>query len=98
MGVTTFSSNRLAAEALPATDGIVLFPDGFTETAIAWFLSELRRTRPELPIVVVTSRTQAYATLPRHAMTAVLPRPTFAWGILDALRLLYAESTSKARK
>lgn len=98
MGVTTCSSNQLAAEALSAAEGIVLFPDGFKETAIAGFLGALRRARPELAIVVVTSRTQAYGQLPRHAMTAVLPRPTFAWGILDALRLLYAESGSKAKK
>lgn len=98
MGVTTFSSNRLAADALPAVEAVVLFPDGFQDTAIAGFLGELRHTRPELPLVVVTSQTQAYAPLPHKALTAVLPRPTFAWGILDALRLLYAESAGKAKK
>lgn len=98
MGVTTFSSNQLVTDALPAMDLIVLFPDGFQEDAIDWFLGELRRLRPKLPIVVVTSRTQAYALQSSHAMTVVLPRPTFAWGILDVLRLLHTESERKARR
>ena len=74
----------------PATTAVVLFPDDFEDDAVVGTIAALRREHPMLLVLVVTRQPQlfgdALAPDERSRPPVVLPRPTFGWSILDAIR------------
>lgn len=79
------------AERIPAaTTAVVLFPDDFEHEEVEATLLALRRDRPRVVVVLVTrepaSLRNAIAPDGRSVPPIVLPRPSFGWTILDAIR------------
>jgi len=99
LGVTSSGSRSLEGDAaIPSSaTALVLFPDDYESSAVEHLVTTLRRTRPKLFLVLVTSAPQHFggATQPdgRTVPPLVLPRPAFGWTILDAIRS--AESRTK---
>jgi hypothetical protein len=68
----------------------VIFPDDFEDGDVVTLMQQLRRTRPRLFSLIVTRRPQRF----RDAVRAdgrslpplILPKPSFGWDILDAIR------------
>lgn len=69
---------------------LVLFPDDFERSRVEACVLTLRRSRPELLILLVSSAPQhlggAVGPDGRSLLPLVLPRPAFGWTILDAIR------------
>lgn len=90
-GVPAVGAGTLAALAklAPTVTAVVLFPDDFAPDAVASLVGDLQRSRPAVLLVVVT-REPARFEQPRHAPAGVapvvLPKPSFGWSILDAIR------------
>jgi len=78
------------ADALAAEVGtLVLFPDGFPPAAIDEAIAGLRRRRRRLLLIVVTTtphRFAAHDVDDGGLVRVVLPRPSFGWSIVDAIR------------
>lgn len=91
-GITTSGCCALEGIAAlsPAATALVLFPDDFVGDVVNAALGDLRRARPKLFIVLVTKQPHRYASAVnpdgRSIPPLVLPRPSFGWSILDALR------------
>jgi DNA-binding NtrC family response regulator len=68
----------------------VIFPDDFADVDVIAFLKALRRERPKLLAVLVTREPQRYRAVlepdGRSVSPLVMPRPSFGWEILDAIR------------
>lgn len=69
---------------------VVLFPDDFPERRARAFTEAMRRQHPDVLLIVVTREPQRLATALAHdarsVVPLVLPRPSFGWSILDAIR------------
>jgi hypothetical protein len=61
----------------------VIFPDEFTDAAVDALLRELRSSLPDALLLVVTGSPRRYQARP---YMRVLPKPSFGWDILDAVR------------
>jgi hypothetical protein len=72
----------------PATTAVVLFPDDFDDEDVTRTLAMLRRSRPRVLIVLVTREPQKFpdGADGRARAPLVLPKPSFGWSILDAIR------------
>jgi len=72
------------------TTALVLFPDEYPNAGVEKFVLSLRRARPKLFILLVTSAPQnlgaSVAPDGRTTPPVVLPKPAFGWTILDAIR------------
>jgi hypothetical protein len=79
-------AERIAA----ATTAVVLFPDDFELAEVEASLRALRRDRPHVVVVLITREPArlgaAIAPDGRSIPPIVLPRPSFGWTILDAIR------------
>jgi hypothetical protein len=68
----------------------VIFPDDFEETVVLRLVAELRRKRPHLLTLLVTRAPNRFRPVlsddDRSLTPIVLPKPSFGWDILDALR------------
>ena len=68
----------------------VIFPDDFQDDRVLALVRRLRHTRPHLLALLVTREPQrfhAVAEADDDSMPAiVLPKPSFGWDILDAIR------------
>lgn len=77
----------VAPEGATAT---VIFPDDFDESIVLRLVGDLRRERPHLLTLLVTRAPKRYQSFlhddDRSPRPIVLPRPTFGWDILDAIR------------
>ncbi|MGH7327287.1 MAG: hypothetical protein ACREJX_02945, partial [Polyangiaceae bacterium] len=73
----------------------VLFPDDFEVDAAVALVRELRRTRPKLLALIVTREPHRFRDVVRgdgrSLRPILLPRPSFGWEILDAIRA-YADT------
>lgn len=73
-----------------ATTALVLFPDDFALDEVESSLRALRRDRPRVLVVLVTREPErlrgAIAAESGSISPIVLPRPSFGWTILDAIR------------
>lgn len=91
-GVPSRSMNSLLnlPQIPEETTAVVLFPDDFSQPAVVRGIEMLRRERPRLLIVVISSAPQMFQTAlapdGRSALPLVLPKPAFGWSILDAIR------------
>lgn len=74
----------------PTTTAVVLFPDDFDHSGVIALIAELRRTRPRLLLLIITREPHrfeaAVAPTGRSVLPLILPRPSFGWTILDAIR------------
>jgi hypothetical protein len=74
----------------PATTAVVVFPDDFEPGEVESSLLALRRDRPRVLLVLVTREPGSLKTAIAHdgrsISPIVLPRPSFGWTILDAIR------------
>jgi hypothetical protein len=74
----------------PASTAVVMFPDDFGGADIVKRIGALRRARPELLFVLVTSDRQrlgpALGSDPESPLPIVFSKPAFGWDILDAIR------------
>jgi hypothetical protein len=97
VGVTSSGSCRLgdASGIPPAATALVLFPDDFGRPDVQALVLTLRRARPRLLIVLVSSAPQDLGPAVEpdgHSLPpVVLPRPAFGWTILDTIRNRAAE-------
>jgi hypothetical protein len=68
----------------------VIFPDDFADREVHSLIREIRRSRPKLLALLVTRTPQRFreAVEPdgRSLPPIVLPKPSFGWDILDAIR------------
>lgn len=64
--------------------GLVLFPDDFPLDAVDREISAIDRRAPRSTVVLVTSTPKRFADR-AGAKLVVLPRPAWAWAILDAI-------------
>ncbi len=75
---------------LDAATAAVIFPDDFTEGEVLELFRLLRQDRPRLCAVLVTREPHRFRPLAPAdepaPPTIVLPRPSFGWDILDAIR------------
>lgn len=73
-----------------ATTAVILFPDDFEHAAALAFVAKLRHARPRLLLLLLTREPQRFseAVAPdgRSLPPLVLPRPSFGWAILEAIR------------
>jgi hypothetical protein len=92
-GVPTHSGRALrAVEAvtLARATAAVLFPDDLRQEGVTAFVRRLREVRPRLLVVLVTRQPQRFVSIVqadgRSLPPLVLPRPSFGWDILEAIR------------
>jgi hypothetical protein len=91
-GVTPRTTKVLGDwSALPSsTTSVVLFPDEFETNDVVQVVSSLRRSRPRLLVVVVTSAAQrfrpAFDPDEESHLPVIFPKPAFSWSILDTIR------------
>lgn len=68
----------------------VIFPDDFENEEVLIFVRELRRARPRVLSLIVTREPQFFRGAVqddgRSLRPIVLPKPSFGWDILDAIR------------
>ena len=78
------------AVAPPSAMAAVIFPDDFEHHEVLTLVRALRRTRPRLLLLIVTREPQRFRDVVqadgRSLPPVVLPRPSFGWDILDAIR------------
>ena len=80
----------LALVAAQATTAAVIFPDDFDHEEVLKVVRQLRRVRPRLLSLIVTREPQRFREAAqadgRSLPPIVLPKPSFGWDILDAIR------------
>ena len=68
----------------------VLFPDDFATEKVLALIRDLRRSRPRVFALLITCEPQRYrAVVEANGLSLpplVLPKPSFGWDILDAIR------------
>ena len=68
----------------------VIFPDDFEHEEVLTVVRELRRARPRLLSLIVTREPHRFRDVTqadgRSLPPIVLPKPSFGWDILDAIR------------
>ena len=68
----------------------VLFPDDFEDDEVLALIKRLRRARPRLFSLIVTRAPQRFHDVAkpdgRSLPPIMLPKPSFGWDILDAIR------------
>jgi hypothetical protein len=80
----------LALVAPELATAAVIFPDDFENEEVLVLLRALRRARPRLLSLIVTRAPQCFRDVVqddgRSLPPVVLPKPSFGWDILDAIR------------
>lgn len=86
----TDAADDFAAVAPESVTAAVIFPDDFDPVVIVALITELRRVRPRLLSLLITRSPSRLAGAldadGRSLPPIVLPRPSFGWEILDAIR------------
>lgn len=92
-GMSSRSTSTLRNVDALASEGAiaaVIFPDDFDPDQVITLVRALRRTRPAVLTILVTRQPSRIAlaidSKGQHGATLVLPRPSFGWEILDAIR------------
>ncbi|WP_394842311.1 hypothetical protein LZC95_35210 [Pendulispora brunnea] len=87
-GTRAIDGIELVAPA--CANATVIFPDDFPDADVLALVKHIRRARPRLLTLLVTNGPQRFrdlvATDGRSIAPLVLPRPSFGWDILDAIR------------
>jgi hypothetical protein len=86
----TRAVDRVLEVTPPSAAAVILFPDEYGEAAVTRALAALHRERPGVLAVVVTHAPHRFERLSGVASgdgsPLVIPKPTWAWTILDAVR------------
>jgi hypothetical protein len=86
----TRAAHDLTMVAPERATATVIFPDDFDETVVLRLVAELRRKRPRLLTLLVTRVPNRFRPVVsddvRSPPPIVLPKPSFGWDILDAIR------------
>jgi hypothetical protein len=68
----------------------VIFPDDYVHAEVVALVKKLRRLRPQLLTLLVTHEPQRFFSVVavdgRSIAPVLLPKPSFGWDILDAIR------------
>jgi len=87
---STRAVHELGMVAPPCATAAVIFPDDFAEEAVLSLVNTLRRERPQLLTLLITRAPHRFRSLlfpdGRSLTPIILPRPSFGWDILDAIR------------
>ena len=88
---STRAVHDLSLIAAEHTTTAVIFPDDFDEEAVLALVAELRRKRPHIRALLVTQAPNRFLSAlsaddDRLPMPTVMPKPSFGWAILDAIR------------
>jgi hypothetical protein len=93
-GVPAHCTRAIEDVSLVAPDfatAAVIFPDDFAESVVVALVAELRVKRPRLLILFITRAPNRLRSIlradDRSLPPIVLPRPSFGWDILDAIRI-----------
>jgi hypothetical protein len=93
VGVTSHCTRAAHDFTMVAPKGAtaaVIFPDDFDETVVLRLVAELRHKRPHLLTLLVTRAPKRFRPVlsddDRSLTPIVLPKPSFGWDILDAIR------------
>jgi hypothetical protein len=97
-GIGSIALRALSGALMPAITALVLFPDEFPATHVVTRVSALRRNRPSLFIIIVTSAPQRIASALRtergSPIPLVLQKPVFGWSIVDSIRAHWQREAS----
>lgn len=87
-GIPTHATRALRETPSADTTAMVLFPDDYVVDEVNAMLAALQAERPRLLVVLVTRSPQLFEHQPdgRSRPPIVLPKPSFGWSILDAIR------------
>lgn len=92
-GVSSHCTREVRDVGVVAPDcatAAVIFPDDFDDRDVLSLVRQLRRTRPRFLSVLVTREPQRFRDVVqadgRSLPPIMLPRPSFGWDILDAIR------------
>jgi hypothetical protein len=80
----------------PSSTAVIVFPDEFAQAIVEKALADLQRDRPKVLIVIVTNEPHRFERLAnRHGVpqSLVIPKPAWAWTIVDAVRARLRSST-----
>jgi hypothetical protein len=87
---STGAIERLVDMTLPSAAAVILFPDEYGLKIAAGALATLKKLRPRVLAVVVTNEPRDFEDdghePDRVASLLVMPKPAWAWTILDAVR------------
>jgi hypothetical protein len=83
--------DRVLEMTPPTSAAVILFPDDFREEDVVKALVALQRERPQVLAVIVTHEPQRFGHVAgtrgsQDLAPLVIPKPAWAWTILDAVR------------
>jgi hypothetical protein len=83
--------DRVLEMTAPSSAAVILFPDDYPKEAVAIALGALQRERPDVLAVIVSQEPWRFEQLTgagssQHPAPLVIPKPAWAWTILDAVR------------
>jgi hypothetical protein len=87
---TTSAMDRVLETTPPAAAAVIVFPDEYPHDAAVGALALLRKDRAQTMRVIVTQEPRRFdeadADPSKLAAPLILPKPAWAWTILDAVR------------
>lgn len=93
----TRALERLLEMTPPSAVAVILFPDEYGAAAVTKALAALHRGRPKVLAVLVTNEPgrfeRATGVEPGDGAPLVIPKPAWAWTILDAVRARLRSTT-----
>jgi hypothetical protein len=86
----TRAIGRLLEMTPPSAAAVILFPDEYDPRSVTQALATLHRGRPKVLAVVVTNQPRRFEQMTGAGSglgaPLVIPKPAWAWTILDAVR------------
>jgi hypothetical protein len=93
---TTHMVDRILDVTPPSCAAVILFADEYGASGVTRALAALRRARPAVLLVIVTSEPRRFGGRPRRGseglVPVVIPKPPWAWTLLDAVRARFEAS------
>lgn len=90
VSTTTGAMDRVVEMTPAAAAAVILFPDEYDRAVAAAALATLRRERPDVLTVVVTNEPRRFGDAIDEddptGFPLVMPKPAWAWTIMDAVR------------
>ncbi len=92
--------DRVIEMTPPSSAAVILFPDEFQQDMVTKALAALDGQRPEVLAVIVTNEPRRFERVAPHGShrtpALVIPKPAWAWTILDAVRARLDSDAVKA--
>jgi hypothetical protein len=92
----TRALDRVLEMTPPSSTAVIVFPDEYPQAVVQKALATLQRDRPKVLVVIVTNephRFERVAGRPVAPQPLVIPKPAWAWTIIDAVRARLRSST-----